>query len=340
VALIAITGGLGFVGSALTKHLSSRFDVRILDNRVPEPSKAIDRFDFVKCDVTDYDEVKHALANADLVIHTAIIQIPAINEHRRLGYEVNVLGTQNVCEVVRENAATKGVIVTGTWHTIGEKTKGYINESFGLRPDMVESRARLYALSKVAQEAIVRLFAETTSDKTYGIIRMGTVLGENMPKGTAASTFIEKGLKGEQLTPYEHSMHRPMLYVDVMDLCRAFESLVLKILDGQLVPTVNSLESIVNVYHPVPISILDLANMVRESVIACSNGRLRPEVSIVKTDQPSLNSPNDKNMMEIDVSKAKNFLGLDRLASPREVIDRIVKSRLASRSGEQPSPRL
>lgn len=337
MALIAITGGLGFVGSALAKHLSSRFDVKILDNRVPGPSNAIDKLDFVKCDVTKYDEIKHALADADLAIHTAIVQIPAINEHSRLGYEVNVLGTQNVCEVVRENAATKGVIVTGSWHTIGEKTEGYINESFGLRPDMVESRARLYALSKVAQEAIVRLFAETSSNKTYGIIRLGTTLGENMPKGTAASTFIDKALKGEQLTPYEHSMHRPMLYVDVMDICRAFESFAFKILDGKLAHTGNSLENIVNVYYPVPISILDLANMVRESVMDCSNGRLRPQVSIMKTDQPSLNSPNDKSMMKVDVSKAKNFLGLDRLASPREVIDRIVESRLGSRSGEQPS---
>lgn len=60
--------------------------------------------------------------------------------------------------------------------------------------------------------ALVRLYDEM-SDKIFGVIRMGTVLGEGMPKKSAANIFIDRGLKGETITPYRHSMHRPMLYV-------------------------------------------------------------------------------------------------------------------------------
>lgn len=70
-----------------------------------------------------------------------------------------------------------------------------IDEEFGFRPDQVETRARLYALSKMAQEAIVRLYDEM-SEKIYGVIGMATVLGERMPEKTAANIFISQGIKG------------------------------------------------------------------------------------------------------------------------------------------------
>jgi nucleoside-diphosphate-sugar epimerase len=51
------------------------------------------------------------------------------------------------------------LIVTGSWHTIGEsELTGTINEEFGYRPDKVEERAKLYVLSKIAQETIVRFY--------------------------------------------------------------------------------------------------------------------------------------------------------------------------------------
>ncbi|MCC6004882.1 MAG: hypothetical protein LM590_11135 [Thermofilum sp.] len=55
-----------------------------------------------------------------------------------------------------------------------------------------------------------------------------------MPKGTAASIFIERGLRGESLMPFRHSMYRPMLYVDVRDVARAFRAYAERILDGEV----------------------------------------------------------------------------------------------------------
>lgn len=154
---IAIVGGAGFIGKSLAEHLSKRFEVRILDvQKPPEHLKAF--VDYVHCDVRKNVEVADGVADVDLVIHTAIVQIPLVNEQKSLGYAVNVLGTQNICEAVENNPKVKGMILAGTWHTIGERgLKGIIDEEFGFRPDKVEERARLYALSKMAQEAIVRM---------------------------------------------------------------------------------------------------------------------------------------------------------------------------------------
>jgi UDP-glucose 4-epimerase len=280
--------------------------------------------------------LKEHLKNVDLVIHTAIVQIPLINEQKRLGYEVNIIGTQNVCEVVDKNPHIKGMILAGSWHTIGERElKGLINEEFGLRPDKVEERARLYALSKIAQESIVRFYDEM-SNKVFGIIRMGTVLGEDMPEKTAANIFIEKGLKGETITPYKRSMHRPMLYVDIDDACSAFERYAKRVLDGDIKKEGNSLAHIVNVYYPNPITILELAKIVQKAIIKNTKGALQPKIEIVDTGQSPLFSENEKDQVKVDVTKAMNFLGLNKLKSPKEAIDSIVRKKVQERGLSRP----
>ncbi|MHA1705206.1 MAG: NAD-dependent epimerase/dehydratase family protein, partial [Promethearchaeota archaeon] len=169
--IIGVVGGSGFVGGSITKYLVRNFEIRILDI-VPPCFQLEGNFSFHKCDIRNYREVEVALQGVDLVIHTAIIQIPKINEAKRLGYEVNVVGTENVCRAVDTLPNVKGLILTGSWHTIGERElSGVIDETFGFRPDKVEDRARLYALSKIVQEAVVRYYDEMSS-KIYGIIRM------------------------------------------------------------------------------------------------------------------------------------------------------------------------
>jgi len=325
--LVGITGGTGYIGSSLAKHLARSFDVRLLDVKMSRQEFG-DGVGFQICDVRNLDEVEKSLEDVDLVVHTAIVQIPVINERKRLGYEVNLLGTQNVCRVVDRNPRIKGMILAGSWHTVGERElKGVIDEEFGFRPDKVEDRARLYALAKIAQESIVRFYDEM-SEKVFGIIRMGTVLGEGMPKKTAANIFIENGLKGKSLTPFKHSMFRPMLYVDVNDVCSAYENFASKILNGKVGEAGNSLAHIFNVYYPEPLTILELAEIIRDSIVKYSDGRIEPEIEVVDTGQPGMFSEEDKEPISVDVSKALNFLGLEGLKSTRESIEEIVKSRI------------
>jgi nucleoside-diphosphate-sugar epimerase len=324
---VGITGGAGYVGSSLAKHLVKSFDVKLLDIKSPK-QKFQGNTSFQLCDVRNYEEVKDALEDVDLVIHTSIVQIPLITEQKRLGYDVNFLGTQNVCTVVDESSRIKGLILSGSWHTVGERgLKGVIDEEFGFRPDKVEDRARLYALAKIAQESIVRFYDEM-SEKVFGIIRMGTVLGEGMPEKTAANIFIENGLNGKSLTPFKHSMFRPMLYVDVDDVCKAYENFARKILENDVKKDGNSLAHIFNVYYPGPVSIIELAEIVREAIVKYSKGGIQPEINVVDIGQPSMFNENDKKLIKVDASKALNFLGIKRLKSPKESIEEIIKSRI------------
>jgi UDP-glucose 4-epimerase len=323
---VGIVGGSGYIGSKLADYLSEVYTVKVVDKRPPSArNRAIE---YQQADILKYNEIKDALDDVELALHTAIVQIPQINEQKRLGYEVNLLGIQNVCRIVDETPSIKGMLFSGTWHVFGEsELKGTIDEAFGFRPDKVEDRARLYALSKTAQEVIVRFYDEM-SEKIYGVIRMATVLGEGMPEKTAANIFISKGLRGEPITPYKHSMYRPMLYVDVDDVCKAFRVYATKILQGEIHKEENSFTHVVNLCWPKPITIIDLAQIIREKVISVTKGKVRPEIEIVDLDKPILYSVHDKENIKVNIRKAQQFLGLKELEDPRNSIERIVRVRL------------
>ena len=328
MTVIGIVGGSGFIGSSIAKELSKRHYVKIVD--IKEPSWDVRNYNvlYCKCDIRIFDRVQECLKDVDVVIHTAIIQIPKINEEKRSGYEINFIGTQNVCETVYRSSKARGFILTGSWHVFGESgLAGIVDESFGYRPDKVEDRARLYVFSKIAQEVITRFYDEI-SDKIYGVIRLGTVLGEGMPEKTAANIFIEKGLRGEPITPYKHSMYRPMLYVDIRDVVKAFEIYVNKILNGEVEKHGSSLERTSNLIYPEPITILELAEIVRDTITKLTNGEIIPEIKIVDKGLPPLFTKDSKYKFKVDISKTMKFLGIERLIDPKKSIEDIVRNKI------------
>jgi nucleoside-diphosphate-sugar epimerase len=322
---IGVLGGSGYIGHYLGERLSRNFDVSAIDVNPPRDRSRNVRY--VQCDVTRLESLDESLRNVDLVINAAIVQIPAINTQKRQGYEVNVVGTQNACKVAERSRRIRGMIAIGTWHTMGERgLEGTIDETYGLRPDKLEDRARLYGLSKIIQECIVRFYDEF-SEKVFAVVRLGTVLGEGMPEKTAANIFIEKGLAGQSLTPYRHSMHRPMLYIDRRDVGVALEKLAKKILEGRVEKGENSLEHVANFCYPEPVTILELAHIIRNSIIRRSNRAILPSIEIIETNDMFVQA-NPKVKIHADLSKAARLLGVSRLRSPQQSIDEIIKVRL------------
>jgi len=318
---IAVLGGSGFVGSSLARHLSRNFDVTVIDRTSPKSFAG----EFKQCDIRDQSSLTAALRGSSLVINCAIIQLPEINEKRRLGYEVNVQGVQNICEAVESTDSIRGLLHVGSWHVFGERgLRGTLGEDFGFHPDKVDERARFYALCKIAQESIIGITAEM-SQKLYGIIRLGTVLGEEMPKQTAANLFIESALKGEPMTPFRHTQHRPMLYIDIDDVCNAFESFTAAVLRRK--PTQSPL-TVVNLAYPRPVTILELARIVRKKLIRLTHQRIVPKINVIDKHLKPLYGPKDARAFRLDVSSAQRFLGLKKLASPEQTIERIIQGRI------------
>jgi nucleoside-diphosphate-sugar epimerase len=319
---VAIVGGSGFIGLSLANYLSSSYEVGILDTVPPRDFKGR----FLACDIRDRKSLAESLHGFELVINTAIIQIPAINNKKRLGYEVNVLGLQNLCEVVESSESLRGLLHVGSWHVFGEREfSGTIDEEFGFRPDKVDERARVYALCKITQEAIIRI-VQANSNKYYGIIRVGTVLGEGMPKQTAANIFIESALHKQPLTPFRHMQYRPMLYVDIQDVCSAFGTLSSKVLTDDFAKDRITTPAI-NLMWPKPVTIIGLAHIVREKVTRLTHGKIKPKIEVIDRNIKPFYSVRDKDRFRADVSLARKLLKV-QLTHPEKTIERIISARL------------
>jgi UDP-glucose 4-epimerase len=92
----------------------------------------------------------------------------------------------------------------------------------------------------------------------------------------------------------------------------------------------NSLAHIFNVYYPEPVTIIELAEIVREAIAKYSKGEIRPEINVVDTGLPSMFNENDKRLIKVDTSKALNFLEIEKLKSPKESMEDIIRSKISN----------
>lgn len=321
--VVAIIGGSGFLGTQLTKHLLPRFKVRVIDTRAP-PRNQNPNVETRICDILKLSDLESALEGVDFVIHSAIIQIPQINLDKRNGYEVNVLGTQNTCEIVHRSKTVRGMVLAGTWHIFGEgQFYGTARKNYNFEPEPTEERSRLYALCKIAQETILRIYDEI-SNKIFGVIRMGTILGEGMPRTTAANIFITNALEGKPLTPFVES--RSVLYVSLHDICLAYESYIEKSLSGKIKKNTEH-SPVIDFFFPEPVSMIDLAAMVRDLVV--EHGKSKPpEITVMNAPTSGPLATGKPSNPTLTVTESMSFLNLPNLTNPREALAEIMKEKV------------
>lgn len=107
---ILVTGGAGFVGSAVVRRLLDRADLSVvvvdnLFNGKIEFLPESERLTFHRIDLRDAEAVSKLVRQVrpDVVIHLAALHfIPYCNQHAGETMDVNVTGTQNLLEACRQ----------------------------------------------------------------------------------------------------------------------------------------------------------------------------------------------------------------------------------------------
>jgi nucleoside-diphosphate-sugar epimerase len=220
VAKLLVTGGAGYVGSALLPHLLARgHGVTVLDDfRGGSPRNLVGAaaadYEFVRGDVCDPDAVRRAVAGVDAVIHLAAITgAGSSHERREEVFAVNRDGTETLLEAAAD-AGVDRVVLASSCNVYGGTDDRDLTETSDPEP------ANPYASSKLAAE---RRCLESPVEAVC--LRMATNFGwsPGVRFNLVVNAFGFRALAGEPLTVYgDGSNWRP--YVHVTDAARAFAS--------------------------------------------------------------------------------------------------------------------
>lgn len=197
--MILVTGGAGFIGSALVARLAGAGElVRVLDDFSTGRRERLagkPGVEVVEGDIRDPAAVRGALAGVDRVAHlAALASVPRAEDDPGTAARVNVEGTLVVLGESRR-AGVSALVYASSCSVYGDGGDGSIVESAPLRPGSV------YAATKLAGERHVLLHHRTGGPAAIAL-RFFNVYGPGQPADSPYSgvlaRFAVQAISGER----------------------------------------------------------------------------------------------------------------------------------------------
>jgi len=151
-----ITGGAGFIGSHIAKHLITKnHKVTIVDNfsrgRLENLSGFEEKIEVYKMDILDFDSLKKIISDSDGVFHqAALTSVPESFIQKEKYHNVNVVGTENIFKLAKE--FRKKVVYASSSSVYGNTTLTPITEDFDKNP------INPYGLTKLDGEKLAKKY--------------------------------------------------------------------------------------------------------------------------------------------------------------------------------------
>lgn len=214
---ILVTGGAGFIGSALAEKLAEdkNNNIVIVDNLITGsmaklPKSPHNNIRFIKCDVNEYTDISavfHAFA-FNYVFHYAAL----VGVKRTLDNPVMVLkdikGLENILNTSK-NTGVERVFFSSSSEVYGEPVEFPQNE------DTTPLNSKLpYAIVKNVGEAFLKSYKQEY-DLDYTIFRFFNTYGPKQSPDFVISKFLDKALANQEITVYgEGDQTRTFCYID------------------------------------------------------------------------------------------------------------------------------
>ncbi len=185
-----ITGGAGFLGTALANHLIGQgHQVRVLDDvSAGDPAALDSRVLFTRGDVRDIPKLWTLLKGTDCVYHLAArVSVPESVLYPVDYNAVNVGGTVSLMTAVRD-AGVKRVILASSGAAYGQQERQPVREDAIMHPDSP------YAVSKLASEYYMHSIGALWKIETV-VLRVFNAYGPRQPLPPSHAPVIPRFLK-------------------------------------------------------------------------------------------------------------------------------------------------
>jgi UDP-glucose 4-epimerase len=209
-----ITGGAGFIGSALANRLAGEgHEVRVLDDLSAGSSDRLDsRVLFTRGDVADIPKLWTLLQDVACVYHLAArVSVPESIKYPRDYNHVNVGGTVSVMEAIRD-AGVQRVVLASSGAVYGTQPANPLHE--GMTPDPDSP----YAVSKFAAEVYVRTIGALWGIETVALrIFNAFGPGQQLPasRAPAIPRFMRAALSQASLVVFgDGNQTRDFVFID------------------------------------------------------------------------------------------------------------------------------
>lgn len=213
---IAITGGAGYVGSALVPYLLDKgHEITVLDlfwygDHLPTHDKLLKNFG----DIRDSIALRNAFKGKDAVIHLACVSNdPSFDMNPGLGKEINYSCFRNILDIVKEQSVQKFIYASSS-SVYGVSGLKDVREDTKLAP-LTE-----YSQYKAACEMELQLIG---SGADWTIIRPATVCGfaPRMRLDLVVNKLTIDAILERRITLFGREQKRPN--INISDMVLAYE---------------------------------------------------------------------------------------------------------------------
>jgi nucleoside-diphosphate-sugar epimerase len=219
-----VTGGAGYIGSALVRQLlSDGHHVRVADLLNSGGESIIDllgseSFEFVRADVRDHRAMQEAVEGMDAIVHlAAVVGDPACAAAPEVAKGVNRDASKQLYRIAEKNGVEQFVFASTCSNYGKMEGEELLDEESPLRP------VSLYAQTKVDVERYL-LDQPTSRTCTPTCLRFATVYGlsPRVRFDLTVNQFTKELALGKELVVYGEQFWRP--YCHVADLARSVRS--------------------------------------------------------------------------------------------------------------------
>jgi nucleoside-diphosphate-sugar epimerase len=216
---ILLTGGAGFIGTALARRLVEKNELIVFDNGHRNSLRDSGlvghrNLRMIEGDVLSLDALRSAMTGCQVIVHLAAIAgVDTVLRMPVSTMRVNILGTFNVLEAALEAGGVQRLIDFSTSEVFG--TYAYnVREGDVTSLGAVGEARWTYAVSKLATEHLAHNYHQEFSLPTVSI-RPFNIYGPGQVGEGAIHRFIVQALKGEPITIHnDGSQIRAWCYVD------------------------------------------------------------------------------------------------------------------------------